>query len=113
MAIVVQEGPKTPRREETRAEIMMMIEDAVTSDDDIGPFEIADMILEHVESEMREARKIADRAAEGEVIEQFEEFGKNPAEYDPRAHCGNVRAILQQAFNEEWTGKAITRPDAA
>lgn len=52
MAIVIQEVPELTRREELELEVAGMIEEVVTSDEQVSPFELAVSILDLIEIEM-------------------------------------------------------------
>lgn len=51
MAIVVQEVPELTPREELELEVAGMIEEVVTSDKQVSPFELAVSILDLIEIE--------------------------------------------------------------
>jgi hypothetical protein len=51
MAIVVQEVPELTRREELELEVAGMIEEVVTSDEQVSPWALAGIILDLIEVE--------------------------------------------------------------
>lgn len=102
MAIVVAESMKLSRRDQSLAHIIAMIEEAATSKEDVSPFKLGTMILEHVEKGMKLARQDAELSAEDEVVGEIEGYAKNADEWDVLATSGNILAVVRQAFDQKW-----------
>lgn len=102
MAIFATTAASLSPREQTFADIIEMIDDAVAGDD-ITSTALAGMILEMVEKNMREHRAEAqeDRPLNA-VCNALEEYAANREEYEV-ADCGLI--ILQgmeECFWETW-----------
>jgi len=112
MTIIVSTPQKAAARNQCIADVAEMIEAAARSHEAVSHLRLAKEIVRSVTDSVASARREADIRAEPQVVEQIEDFGKNPEEYDPAAHSGNILAILRQAFDEEWAGAPIAPPAA-
>ncbi|TAY66484.1 hypothetical protein [Rhizobium leguminosarum] len=90
------------------AEVIAMVENAITSTEEVTPFKLVNMIFDHVEQGLRLARSEADNSAEDEVVEEIKAYAEKPEEYEVTGFSGNIIAILRRAFNKEWSGEPLT-----